>query len=96
MTYKAILEEDHKKVLVTWDDEARAAYIRFVVGKVASTKEISPGVIVDYSANGQILGVEILNPEEIKPAAFKAVFKKLKKGISFNPAAIPQLWPAVA
>ena len=40
-----------------------AAYVRMREGKVAHTKEISPGVaFADYAAAGSLLGIELLEP----------------------------------
>ena len=40
-----------------------AAYVRVREGKVAHTKEMSPGVgFADYAADGSLLGIELLEP----------------------------------
>lgn len=40
-----------------------AAYVRVREGKVAQTKEVSAGVaFADYSADGSLLGIELLEP----------------------------------
>lgn len=93
MTHKMTLEEDHKKVRVTWDDQAKAAYIRFVEGKVSKTKEVAPGLIADISSNGRLIGLEILDPENIKPETLHAIIKRFKAtALSFNPTAIPDFF----
>lgn len=44
----------------TYDPEADAAYVRIGRGKVAETREVTPGVLLDYDAKGRLLGVELL------------------------------------
>lgn len=93
MTHKVIVEKDHKKVVVTWDDRARAAYIRFFDGKITKTKEVSPGLVADFSSSGRLLGLEILDPENLKPLVLRQVIKRLgAAALSLNPAAIPDLF----
>ena len=88
-----VVEKDRKKVRATWDDRARAAHVQFVKGKVAKTKEVAPGLIADISASGRLLGLELLNPENISPEIFQSVMKRFKAGgVSFNPSAIPDLF----
>ena len=45
----------------SFDKKANALYLRFSFDKVASTDEISDGIIVDYNKNSKIIGIEILN-----------------------------------
>jgi len=56
---------------IIYDPEVDALYIRFSSqGRYAESEEIEDGVIVDYSEDGKIVGIEILNVkkklEEIK------------------------------
>ena len=44
-----------------YDPQADALYIRLAAGTVAETDEVRPGVILDYDANGKVLGIEMLN-----------------------------------
>jgi uncharacterized protein YuzE len=44
-----------------YDAQADAAYIRIRQGQVANTVELAEGVIVDYDAQGQLLGIELLD-----------------------------------
>lgn len=46
--------------IVTYDAEADAAYIRFSPGTVAESEEVSDGIVLDYDADGRILGMEVL------------------------------------
>jgi len=46
--------------IVTYDAEADAAYIRFSPGQVIESEEVSDGIVLDYDADGRILGMEVL------------------------------------
>ena len=58
--------EGLKDLLVSYDPEARAAYIKVRQGRVAKTKKEAPGVMVDIGAGGQLLGLELLEPRKIE------------------------------
>ncbi len=50
---------------IIYDPEADALYISFTSqGKYAESEEIEQGIIVDYSEDGKIIGIEILNVKE--------------------------------
>ncbi len=46
---------------IEFDQIADALYVQLRDGDVEKTEEIRPGMILDYDANGNVLGVEILN-----------------------------------
>lgn len=46
---------------VHYDREADAAYIRFSEDKVLESEEVSEGVVLDYDADGRIVGMEVLD-----------------------------------
>ena len=46
---------------VEYDPQADAMYIRLREGEVADSDEIRDGVVLDFDAAGQILGIEIEN-----------------------------------
>jgi len=46
---------------IEYDPEADAAYISIARGKVADTREISDGIVIDYDAAGRVLGIEVLS-----------------------------------
>ena len=46
---------------VTFDREADALYIRFREGKAQRSNDISDGIVMDFDAEGEILGIEILH-----------------------------------
>ncbi|WP_296701212.1 DUF2283 domain-containing protein [Thiocapsa sp. UBA6158] len=43
------------------DPVADAAYFEISPAEVASTKEIEPGIIADYDADGHLVGIEVLS-----------------------------------
>lgn len=46
---------------IDYDKEVDALYIQFLNEKVSETEEVEPGIIVDFSGDGRVLGIEILN-----------------------------------
>jgi uncharacterized protein YuzE len=55
-----------------YDQQADAMYIRLRQAKVAESEEVRPGVVLDFDAQGQVLGIEMLdvsqrtdNPREL-------------------------------
>lgn len=44
-----------------FDPTADAAYFEISSAEIETTKEIEPGVIADYDANGHLVGIEVLN-----------------------------------
>ena len=49
------------KPTVSYDAEANAAYIRFSPEPVVESEEVSAGVVLDYDADGRIVGMEVLD-----------------------------------
>jgi uncharacterized protein YuzE len=58
-----------------FDPLADAAYFEISSTAIVSTRQIEPGIIVDYDVNGHMVGIEVLSvskraaPEVIKRAA---------------------------
>ena len=50
---------------VTYDPSVDAAYIRLGRGKVANTTEMSENIILDYDADGRVIGIEILTATKV-------------------------------
>ena len=46
---------------LTIDREADALYLNLNESPAAESEEISPGVILDYSAEGKVVGIEMLH-----------------------------------
>jgi len=60
---------------IEYDPRADAMYIRLAAGEVVDSDEVRPGVVLDFDAQGRVLGIEMLgvsrqadNPREM---AFK-------------------------
>jgi uncharacterized protein YuzE len=45
---------------LTIDREADALYLDLDEAPAVETEEVSPGVILDYNASGQVVGIEML------------------------------------
>lgn len=45
---------------ITFDPEADAMYVALTEKGVANSEEVESGVILDYDAEGQVVGVELL------------------------------------
>jgi len=43
------------------DEVADALHLELVASEVAESEEVAPGVIVDFDASGEVVGVEILH-----------------------------------
>ncbi len=43
------------------DKEADALYLRLDDSKIIESEEVSPGVVLDFDAHDQVVGVEILH-----------------------------------
>lgn len=46
---------------VNYDADANAAYIRFSPLPVEESEEVSDGIVIDYDAEGRIVGLEVLD-----------------------------------
>jgi uncharacterized protein YuzE len=46
--------------IVTYDEDADAAYIRLSPEAVEESEEVSAGIVLDYDADGRIVGMEVL------------------------------------
>lgn len=49
---------------IEYDQQADAIYIRLKVGTVAESEEVRPGVVLDFDAEGKVLGIEMLDVSE--------------------------------
>ena len=58
-----------------FDPQADSAYLEISDMEIKTTREIEPGIIADYDADGHIVGIEVLTiskrtiPAPIKQAA---------------------------
>jgi uncharacterized protein YuzE len=46
---------------IEFDHIADALYVELAEGEIERTEEIKPGLILDYDAEGNVLGVEMLH-----------------------------------
>lgn len=52
-----------------YDPEADAAYIRFSSEQIEESEEVSVGIVLDYDADGHIVGMEVLHARQNLPPA---------------------------
>lgn len=52
---------------ITYDPNADAMNIRFQKGKYHISREITEGIIVDYTKSGKIISIEILDASKRMP-----------------------------
>ena len=60
--------------------------------KSARTRRIEPGLVIDFTAEGEAIGIEITTPAKISLAALNAVLKEL----GHAPASQADLAPVLA
>lgn len=54
------------------DKENDALYLRLDESLIVESEEVQPGVIMDFNADGKVVGIEILNlSDRIKPEQLK-------------------------
>jgi uncharacterized protein YuzE len=56
---------------VKYDKEMDVIYIRFSDEAIKESDEEKPGIILDYSKNGKIIGIEILDASKQMPQPSK-------------------------
>ena len=49
---------------IEYDRRADAMYIRLRAGTVVESDEVRPGVVLDFDADGKVLGIEMLDVSE--------------------------------
>ena len=52
-----------------YDQQTDALYLRLDDSKIIESAEVQPGIVLDYDANNQVVGVEILRVKERVPSA---------------------------
>jgi uncharacterized protein YuzE len=52
-----------------YDEQADALYLRLDDSDIVESDEVQPGVVLDFDAHGQVVGVEILRVKERVPDA---------------------------
>jgi uncharacterized protein YuzE len=53
---------------VRYDSEVDALYITLADGNATDSDELKPGVIVDFDAEGNVIGLEVLHVKKRSPA----------------------------
>jgi uncharacterized protein YuzE len=51
------------------DEEADALYLRLDDSAIVESEEVSPGIVLDFNQDNQVVGVEILKVKERVPLA---------------------------
>lgn len=49
------------------DKDADALYLRLDDSKIIESEEVSPGVVLDFNAHNQVVGIEMLNLSKRTP-----------------------------
>ena len=49
------------------DEKADVLYLRLDDSKILESEEVSPGVVLDFNADAQVVGIEILNLSKRSP-----------------------------
>ncbi len=63
---------------IVYDPETDSMDIEFQKGKYQVSKEIAEGIIIDYTKDGKIISIEILNASERMPKeSIKGIMVKL-------------------
>jgi uncharacterized protein YuzE len=52
-----------------YDEKSDAPYLRLDESKIIGSEEVQPGIVLDFDANNQVVGVEILRVKERVPSA---------------------------
>jgi uncharacterized protein YuzE len=56
-----------------FDPVADAAYFEISAADVATTREIEPGIIADFDADGHLVGIEVLSVSKRAPSSLDKV-----------------------
>lgn len=52
-----------------YDEKSDALYLRLDESTIVESEEVQPGIVLDFDANNQVVGVEILRVKERVPSA---------------------------
>jgi uncharacterized protein YuzE len=58
-----------------YDEKADALYLRLDDSKIVESEEVMPGILLDFNAEKQVVGIEVL---DLKRRVPKADLKQLK------------------
>ena len=62
---------------IEYDPKADAMYIRLAAGTVADSDEVRPGVVLDFDADGRVLGIEMLDVSQLADNPREMAFELL-------------------
>jgi uncharacterized protein YuzE len=48
-------------VKLEFDPQADAAYLEISDAEIETTRQLEPGIVVDYDADGHVVGIEVLS-----------------------------------
>ena len=65
---------------VQFDPSADAMYIRLAEGEVAESDVVRDGVVLDYDADGRVLGIELLNVSQRNYNPREVAFELMDSG----------------
>ena len=54
---------------IRYDEKVDALYLRLDDSKVVESEEVQPGIVVDFNASKQVVGIEVLNLKRRVPRA---------------------------
>ena len=60
-------QDERETMTLKVDEKADALYLRLDDSKIIESEEVSPGVLLDFNADNQVVGVEILNLSKRSP-----------------------------
>ncbi len=52
---------------ITYDRETDAVYIQFQEGEYSMSKEVDEGIVLDYTEEGKVMGIKILDVSQKMP-----------------------------
>lgn len=52
-----------------FDEQADAVYLRLDESEIVESEEVQPGIVLDFNARNQVVGLEILRVKERVPLA---------------------------
>lgn len=52
-----------------YDEKADALYLRLDDSSIVDSQEVQPGIVLDFSADNQVAGIEVLRLKERVPSA---------------------------
>ncbi len=51
------------------DEKADAPYLRLVESRIIESEEVQPGIVLDFNADKQVVGIEVLDLRKRIPSA---------------------------